>query len=116
MKVHLKDSELSTSSQTSNSLDIKDNVPLTVDVNRTTGTHHAKASNGIDDAKVRVMVADYLAAVRRNREGWQAIREAEKKRGWMGRLFPVTHPAVPPPIPMPLPSYIIARARELGLL
>lgn len=87
-----------------------------INVRDEAGTHVAKSGTGISDKMVVQMVTDHKEAVRQNRDGWEAIRAKEAARGWMGRLFPSRDYSVPPPIPAPLPFYILARARELGIL
>jgi hypothetical protein len=112
MKIHLTDGSTAICSGDAKNLDTGVNTPLIV--RNEQGTHISKISTGINDEEVTRMVKEHLAAVQR-REDWETRQRVQKGRGWMGRLFP-SEPSEAPPLPDPLPSYIVARARELGLI
>lgn len=112
MKIRLNDGATSTYGTMPKNLDAGVITPLAV--RDATGTHLSRSSTGFNDAEVARLVSEHQAAVKAHQEGWDAICAAEKARGWMGRLFPAR--TTPPPAPEPLPSYIVARARELGLI
>lgn len=116
MKIRTRDSGVTTSAEAAKSLDDAGNTPLTL--RDETGTHHGRSNTGIVDSAVVEMITSHKAAIKRNQDAWHAIHEREAARGWVGRLFPhrVTPAEILPPIPPPLPTYIVARARELGLL
>jgi hypothetical protein len=113
MKIRATDYNSMSTDDVSKKLDNGVNTPQDIRIER--GTHYHESNNGIDDVAVAQMVKAHLTAVQLHHDGWKALRETEKARGWMARLFP-TRADLPPPLPPPLPSYILARARELGLL
>ena len=59
------------------------------------------------------IVLGWKAAVKRNREGWEAINEADKKAGWLS-IF--AHRILPPPLPPPLPVRVKIIAERMGWL
>ena len=113
MKIRATDYNPMSTDTVSKNLD--DGVKTPQDIRTSKGTHIAETNNGIDDVAVAAMVTEHKAAVQRNRDWYDELQRKEKARGWRARLFP-SRDSTPPPLPQPLPTYILARARELGLL
>ena len=89
--------------------------PVEISVNpEDKGTYMAMGGNGMNDEAIILFVNAYKVAFNKNKEEWDRFRANEKARSWAGRLF--SNKIRVPPAPPQIPTYIEARARELGLL
>jgi hypothetical protein len=113
MKIHATDYNSMDTDNVSNKLDNGVKTPQAIRIDK--GTHMAESGTGISDESVTLMVKSHLAAIKLHHEGCELLRREEEARGWMARLFP-NRKNTPSPLPSPLPTYIVARARELGLI